>query len=116
MDPNQLYRDRLMHQRAGVGLTLRCVVPGCPWASEARIFTCLDHWRRVPSTLQNQLWIAYKAHPSGAPSKPQLLKDGDYVSAAVDVLDHIASMDGTKAFGIFHTAAKAISAETESVL
>jgi hypothetical protein len=102
-----------MHQIGGAGITLKCVVPGCPWASAPRIFACLGHWSKIPGELQNGVWSAYKSRSSGAPKKAELLNDMVYVCAAVKALDFIGVIEQKQISSIFHSAVQKLASRHE---
>lgn len=41
-----------------------CHANGCNWATERKLFMCLQHWTKLPSNLQGAVLAAYRAQPS----------------------------------------------------
>lgn len=62
-----------------------CHANGCNWATERKLFMCLQHWTKLPSNLQGAVLAAYRAQPS-ADLRP-------YMTACAEAVEFIARLE-----------------------
>lgn len=67
-----------------------CHANQCTWATDRKLFMCLKHWTKVPSTLQAAILAAYRAHPTASARARSL----DYMTACADAVEHVARLEG----------------------
>lgn len=89
--------------------THACEAKGCMWATEPRLPMCANHWLRVPSRIQADVWNAYRAMPQRTPTRDELMSDLDYVSAVADAIEHLAAADGRDPANRYRVAAGLIA-------
>ncbi len=89
--------------------THACEAKGCMWATEPRLPMCANHWLRVPSRIQADVWNAYRAMPQRTPTRDELMSDLGYVSAVADAIEHLAAADGRDPSNRYRLAADQIA-------
>jgi hypothetical protein len=72
----------------------KCEATGCTWATEPRSILCLTHWRRLSSSLQVDLWAAYRSFPEKSPSKADLMSSEQFLNSADAAVSYLAQREG----------------------
>lgn len=71
-----------------------CHAVGCTKEVPRKLLMCIDHWRRVPKKLQQEVWRWYRRGQEEDMNPSQ-----EYLTAAKNAINAVAEKEGKKAGG-----------------
>lgn len=89
-----------------------CHANGCTWATERRLFMCLQHWTRLPSALQQPIWTAYRASKNAGERGRSIA----YMTACADAVEFIAKLEGKPIENSYRRAAVLLQRQAQMQL
>ncbi len=84
-----------------------CQANHCRWASDRGRLMCIEHWRLLPGAMQGAVLKAWSALPTNA----QRLSNLEYLEAAADAVEFIATKEGRLTRNAFRELAKRVKAQ-----